>query len=228
MSGIDTDAALWRRLGHEFRDPALAGQALTHRSHSNCHYERMEFLGDSILNFIIAQDLFERFPQLREGNLMRMRARIIRNETLAEVARELHIGAHLRLGSAEMKSGVQRRDSVLADVLEALICAIYLDGGLEAARGCALRWFDSRLREIQPGESTKDPKSRLQEWLQARGRALPVYTLAATHGEEHNQQFEVICAVPSVEQQFAGSGGSRRAAEQDAAQRAVDYLEQTR
>ncbi|MFT3930091.1 MAG: ribonuclease III [Spongiibacteraceae bacterium] len=224
MTGIDNRAVLFRRLGYSFQHVALAEQALTHRSFGSAHNERLEFLGDAIVNFIIAEALFQRFPTTREGELTRMRATLIRTETLAAIAREFELGDYLRLGSGEMKSGGKRRESILADTLEAMIGAIYLDGGIEPCKQCVLRWFESRLQQVVPGEINKDPKTRLQEWLQARGRALPVYTLAATHGEEHNQQFDMVCTLPSVSQTFSGSGSSRRAAEQEAAQQALDFL----
>lgn len=224
MSLNDAKAVLFRRLGYSFQNVALAEQALTHRSHGTSHNERLEFLGDSIVNFVIAEALFQRFPATREGELTRMRATLIRTETLAAIAREFELGEYLRLGSGEMKSGGKRRESILADTLEALIGAIYLDGGIDPCKRCVLAWFESRLQQVVPGEINKDPKTRLQEWLQARGRALPVYMLAATHGEEHNQQFDIVCAVPSVTQTFIGSGASRRAAEQAAAQSALDFI----
>lgn len=218
-------AALYRRLGYSFRQDALAEQALTHRSYGAAHNERLEFLGDSIVNFVIAEALFQRFPHTREGELTRMRATLIREQTLAAIARDLELGDCIRLGSGEMKSGGKRRDSILADTLEALIGAIYLDGGIDACRQRILAWFDLRLQQVIPGELNKDPKTRVQEWLQARGRALPIYELVATHGEEHNQQFEVSCRVPSLpEQPFTGSGMSRRAAEQAAAQSVLLFL----
>ena len=225
---MTTAAALYRRLGYSFQRSALAEQALTHRSFGAAHNERLEFLGDSIVNFVIADALFQRFPNTREGELTRMRATLIREPTLAEIARELQLGDHIRLGAGEMKSGGKRRESILADTLEALIGAIYLDGGIEICEQRLLAWFDARLQQVAPGEINKDPKTRVQEWLQARGRALPVYELAATHGEEHNQQFDVICRIPSVHEQFTGTGMSRRAAEQAAAQCALAFLEQQR
>jgi ribonuclease III len=224
MSFIDAKAVLFRRLGYSFQNTALAEQALTHRSHGTSHNERLEFLGDAIVNFVIAEALFQRFPSTREGELTRMRATLIRTETLAAIAREFELGEYLRLGSGEMKSGGKRRESILADTLEALIGAIYLDGGIKACKQCVHAWFETRLQQVVPGEINKDPKTRLQEWLQARGRALPVYTLAATHGEEHNQQFDIVCNVPSVTQPFTGSGMSRRAAEQAAAQNALLFV----
>lgn len=225
MSLSDSNAALFRRLGYTFQNTALAEQALTHRSYGASHNERLEFLGDSIVNFVTAEALFQRFPTTREGELTRMRATLIRTETLADIARDLQLGDHIRLGSGEMKSGGKRRESTLADTLEALIGAIYLDGGIEICKQRVLAWFETRLAQVVPGEINKDPKTRLQEWLQARGKTLPVYTLAATHGEEHNQHFDVVCNVPSVTPTFAGSGASRRAAEQAAAQSALEFLE---
>jgi ribonuclease III len=217
--------ALLRRLGYSFNDPALVEQALTHRSFGGAHNERLEFLGDSILNFLIAEALFQRFPNTREGELTRMRASLVKGETLAAIAREYQLGDALRLGSGEMKSGGWRRDSILSDALEALIGAIYLDGGLAACRERLLIWFGDRLQQVAPGEINKDAKTRLQELLQARAQALPVYHLQATHGEAHNQQFEMICQIPSIAERFQGKGSSRRVAEQAAAQAALDYLE---
>jgi ribonuclease-3 len=217
--------ALLRRLGHPFQNPVLAEQALTHRSFGGVHNERLEFLGDAILNLLMAEALYQRFPNNREGELTRMRASLVKGETLAAIARELQWGDALRLGSGEMKSGGWRRDSILADALEAMVGAIYLDSGLDACRERVLIWFDERLRQVSPGEVNKDPKTRLQELLQGRAQALPTYQLHATHGEAHNQQFEIHCQVPSIAGRvFQGRGGSRRAAEQAAAQAALDYL----
>ena len=216
--------ALLRRLGYSFNDPTLAEQALTHRSFGGVHNERLEFLGDSILDFLIAEALYRRFPNTREGELTRMRASLVKGETLAAIARDFQLGDALRLGSGEMKSGGWRRDSILADALEALIGAIYLDGGLDACRERLLIWFGDRLQQVAPGEINKDAKTRLQEMLQARGQALPVYHVQATHGEAHNQQFDMICQIPSIDERFPGQGSSRRVAEQMAAQAALDYL----
>lgn len=217
--------ALLRRLGHPFKNPELAEQALTHRSFGGVHNERLEFLGDAIINLLMAEALYQRFPGNREGELTRMRANLVKGETLAAVARELQLGDALRLGSGEMKSGGWRRDSILADALEAILGAIYLDSGLDACRERVLVWFDERLRQASPGEVNKDPKTRLQEQLQSRAQALPTYQLHATHGEAHNQQFEIHCQVPSIGGRvFRGQGSSRRAGEQAAAQAVLDYL----
>lgn len=221
----EAKAALLRRLGHPFKNVALAEQALTHRSFGGEHNERLEFLGDGIINLLMAEALFQRFPDTREGELTRMRASLVKGETLAAVARSLQWGDALRLGSGEMKSGGWRRDSILADSLEAMIAAIYLDSGLDVCRERVLVWFDERLRQISPGDFNKDAKTRLQELLQGRGQALPIYQLQATHGEAHNQQFEMTCQIPSIAGQvFSGQGSSRRNAEQAAAQAALDYL----
>jgi len=219
---------LERRLGHHFKDRDLLLVALTHRSFAGRNNERLEFLGDAILNFIAGEALFDLFPQAREGQLSRLRARLVKGQTLAVLARGFELGDYLRLGSGELKSGGFRRESILADALEALIGAIYLDAGMDVARERVLAWLDSELQGLTLVDTNKDPKTRLQEWLQARSRALPVYTLAATHGEEHNQQFDIVCNIPSVPQAFAGSGASRRAAEQAAAQHALEFLEQQR
>jgi ribonuclease-3 len=225
MSALNAKATLARLLGYQFTDGALAEQALTHRSFGGSHNERFEFLGDAIVNFIVAEALFTHFPTTREGDLTRMRASLIRGQTLAEIARELQLGDFLRLGSGEMKSGGHRGETILADALEALIAAIYLDGGLDVCRERVVAWFGARLQQVTPGETSKDPKTRLQEWLQGRAKALPVYTLIETQGEAHNQHFTIECRIPSVNEQFSGSGSSRRIAEQIAAAAALEFLE---
>lgn len=225
MTVLNAKLLLTRRLGYTFKNFALAEQALTHRSFSNSNNERSEFLGDSILNFIIAEALFQRFPTADEGDLSRMRARLVRGQTLAEIAREFNLGDCLNLGPGELKSGGFRRESILADALEALIGAIYLDGGIEACRACVIAWYGERLDKVVPGEANKDAKTRLQELLQARALALPVYQLVEATGEAHNQQFEVVCEVAALRCSFRGRGGNRRSAEQAAAQAALDHLE---
>ncbi len=216
---------LARRLGYEFRDFNLAEQALTHRSFGSTHNERFEFLGDSLLNFLIAEALFQRFPTVREGDLSRMRAKLVKGETLAEIAREFDLGEWLNLGPGELKSGGHRRESILADALEALIGAIYLDSGIEHCRERVLAWFGPRLHAVSPGEVNKDPKTRLQELLQARQRPLPIYHLVDTLGEAHSQQFAIECELVSLGLRFSGTGNSRRSAEQTAAQAAIDHLQ---
>jgi len=225
MTVLNAKLLLTRRLGYTFKDFSLAEQALTHRSFSNNNNERSEFLGDSILNFVIGEALFQRFPKSNEGDLSRMRARLVKGETLAEIAREFRLGDCLNLGPGELKSGGFRRESILADALEALIGAIYLDGGLDSARSCVLAWYGERLQRVVPGEANKDAKTRLQELLQARGLALPVYQLVEAKGEAHNQHFEVACEIAALKRSFRGDGGNRRSAEQTAAQAALDHLE---
>jgi ribonuclease III len=226
MTVLNAKVLLTRRLGYTFNDFTLAEQALTHRSFGNSHNERLEFLGDSIVNFIVAEALYQRFPDAQEGDLSRMRAQLIKGETLAIIAREFGLGDCLNLGSGELKSGGFRRESILADALEALIGAIYLDGGMDVCRERVLAWYGERLQQIAPGDSNKDAKTRLQELLQRGGKALPVYRLLNTEGEAHDQQFTVVCDVPSLSDRFTGSGANRRSAEQAAAQAALDHLEQ--
>ncbi|MEX2961422.1 ribonuclease III [Microbulbifer sp. TYP-18] len=207
---------LSQRLGHSFARRDLLELALTHRSHGSRNNERLEFLGDSILGFTIGAALFEQFPQGREGQLSRLRAQLVSGETLADLAREMEVGECLRLGDGEMKSGGFRRASILADALEALIGAIYLDAGLERARERVLTWFASRLQSLSP-ENTKDAKTQLQEWLQARKRPLPEYRVVNIAGEEHAQRFIVECRVNGLAEPARGEAGSRRAAEKLAA-----------
>ena len=211
-------------LGHSFVRPDLLSQALTHRSHSSPHNERLEFLGDSVLNCIMAALLFERFPTLREGDLSRQRANLVRQNTLAEIAGSLDLGSRLRLGEGELKSGGSGRPSILADALEAVIGAVFLDAGFEAARLVVVRLYQSLLDQIDPTASGKDAKTELQELLQARKLPLPNYNLVQTRGEAHAQTFEVECAIPALGIRVAGSGSSRRSAEQAAAKAAVSRV----
>lgn len=218
------DQKLALRLGHEFSDPALLGLALTHRSHGSTNNERLEFLGDSLVNFIIAEVLYTKFPEAEEGQLSRLRAHLVRGATLAEIAAENQLGNHLRLGSGEMKSGGWRRESILADALEAVIGAIFLDAGVEACRRCVLAWYAPRLDELSLRRTTKDPKTRLQEHLQARQRGLPVYETVGVEGREHEQVFTVSCVVDTLPTPTYGEGTSRRQAEQRAAAKALELL----
>jgi ribonuclease III len=208
-------------LGHRFARPDLLWQALTHRSHSSPHNERLEFLGDSVLNCVMATLLFERFPSLREGDLSRQRANLVRQDTLAEIAQVLKLGEELRLGEGEIKSGGFRRPSILADGLEAVIGAVFMDSGFDAARQVVARLYQPLLDQIDPKASGKDAKTELQELLQARKLPLPNYTLMLTHGEAHAQTFEVECTIPALAIRVAGVGSSRRSAEQAAAKAAV-------
>jgi ribonuclease-3 len=215
---------LTKRLGYAFRDSTLLARALTHRSRSSRNYERLEFLGDSILSFIIADVLYDRFPQLSEGELTRLRATLVRRETLAMLARELDLGDCLDLGSGELKSGGFDRDSILADGLEAVFGAVYKDGGLEMAREVVLRRYQSILDRIDPGSILKDPKTRLQEFLQRKSLATPVYNVLEVSGEPHQQRFVVECRVPGLAEVVRGEGSSRRYAEQAAASSACELL----
>lgn len=208
-------------LGHRFSCPELLRQALTHRSHSSPHNERLEFLGDSVLNCIVATLLYQRFPDLREGDLSRQRANLVRQDTLAELAQSLKLGEQLQLGEGELKSGGSRRPSILADGLEAVIGAVFMDSGFDAARQVVARLYQPLLDQIDPTVSGKDAKTELQELLQARKLPLPSYALLATHGEAHAQTFEVECVISVMGIRVAGEGSSRRGAEQAAAKAAI-------
>ena len=221
-----TDIHLQRlsnRLGHSFAREDLLLLALTHRSHGSRNNERLEFLGDSILGFTISAALFDKFPDGREGQMSRLRAQLVSGETLAKLAREMDIGPCLQLGEGEMKSGGHRRASILADAVEAIIGAIYLDAGLEAARTRVLAWFENRLQNLAL-DSAKDPKTRLQEWLQARQKPLPEYSVVEVGGEEHAQEFVVECRVAGLHTPVRGSATNRRAAEKAAASAAYARL----
>ena len=223
---IGAMASLAGRLGHDFRDPALLRTALTHRSHSSPHNERLEFLGDSVLSCTIAHMLYERFPQMPEGDLSRLRANLVRKETLHQLALELDLGQYLRLGEGELKSGGHQRPSILADAFEAILGAVYLDGGFAAAQALVSARYEKLLAAIAPGQPIKDPKTLLQEYLQARRKPLPKYELQNARGEAHAQQFEVVCDISALGLRTQGAGPSRRAAEQEAAQRALERLQQ--
>ncbi|KAF1030356.1 MAG: Ribonuclease 3 [Burkholderia plantarii] len=210
------------RLRYEFRNAELLRQALTHRSHSATHNERLEFLGDSVLNCAVAALLFQRFGKLDEGDLSRVRANLVKQQSLYEIAQALNISEGLRLGEGELRSGGFRRPSILADAFEAIIGAVFLDGGFEAAQGVIKRLYIPILDHIDPRTLGKDAKTLLQEYLQGHKIALPTYTVVATHGAAHNQQFEVECTVPKLDVKVSGSGASRRAAEQAAAKKALD------
>jgi ribonuclease III len=211
-------------LGHVFADPLLLQTALTHRSHSTPHNERLEFIGDAVLNCVVALELYRRFPSLPEGDMSRLRANLVRQDTLHQIADSLALGECLRLGEGEMKSGGHRRPSILADAVEALIGAVQLDAGFDAAAALVGRLYADRLDAIVPGQEAKDPKTRLQEYLQARRKPLPRYTLLETSGEAHVQAFRVACEIDAPRLTTEGSGSSRRAAEQMAAAHALEKL----
>src|SRR5690606_23022024 len=186
---------LYSRIDHTFRDPELLRRALRHCSAGRDNNERLEFLGDSILGFLIGEELFRRFPEASEGELSRLRAGLVQRSTLAGIARELGLGDFLILGTGEMKSGGARRESILADTFEAVLCALYLDGGLEACRARVMTWFSARLDALDLDEPLKDAKTRLQEYAQARRQSLPRYELQKVSGKDHAQQFAVLCRV---------------------------------
>ena len=211
-----TDAL--RLPGYDFVDPGLLAQALTHRSAAPLHNERLEFLGDALVNLFVAEALYRRWPRADEGTLTRARAELVRESSLAAIARTLDLGAHLVLGPGEMKSGGHRRDSILADAVEAIVGAIHLDAGFDACRAAVLPWFDAAIEALPPPNKLgKDAKTRLQEWLQARGKPLPVYRLIAESGDEHAKVFRVACALADPAIECEGEATSRRAAEQLAA-----------
>ena len=210
--------ALERRIGHRFASPALLEQALTHRSFGSPHNERLEFLGDGVLGCAIAEELCRRFPQLDEGSLSRLRAALVRQAALAEVARALGLAEFLRVGEGEVASGGVSRASTLADALEAVYGAVFQDGGYEAARRVILRTYGARLEHLDASEPPKDAKTRLQEHLQARHLKLPTYEVVAVRGAAHRQTFDVECRVAELELAAQGTGASRRAAEQEAAE----------
>jgi len=209
---------LQRKLGYSFAQATLLQQALTHRSHSAANNERIEFLGDSVLNCCVAHELYQRFTQLKEGELSRLRANLVRQETLAELSQQIELGTYLRLGEGELKSGGFRRPSILADGLEALLGAVFLDGGFDAAQGVIRGLYAALLDHLDPQSLGKDPKTLLQELLQARKIPLPQYAVVATQGAAHNQQFQVECQIPQLAIRTVGYGSSRRIAEQEAAQ----------
>jgi ribonuclease-3 len=216
--------ALQKQLGYSFSQTGLLAQALTHRSYSVENNERLEFLGDGILNCVVGAMLFERFPELREGQLSRMRANLVNQQPLYEVAQELELGRYLKLGEGEQKSGGPQRPSILADALESLLGAVFLDGGFEAARAVVARLLGSRLDRVDPRSQGKDAKTLLQEWLQSRRHGLPTYELLETSGQAHAQTFRVACRIDVLNLVTEGTGASRKAAEQAAAQAAYAQL----
>lgn len=203
--------------GHTFSDPALLAQALTHRSAGAPHNERLEFLGDALVGAIVGEALYRAWPRADEGALTRARAELVRESALAQLARDFDLGPRIVLGPGEMKTGGHRRDSILSDTLEATVAAIFLDAGFETCRRVVLPWFEPLIAALPVGKVGKDPKTRLQEWLQARQKALPAYTLLDESGEDHAKIFRVACETMDPAARSEGEGGSRRAAEQAAA-----------
>lgn len=212
---------LQARLGHVFADARLLQEALTHRSFGQPNNERFEFLGDSILNCVIAIALFERFGELREGELSRVRASLVRQDALHRIALDLDLGDCLRLGEGELKSGGSRRPSILADAVEALFAAVFLDAGFSAAKAVVDRLYAPLLAEVDPLKPSKDPKTALQEWLQGRRIPVPTYSMVQVIGEAHAQEFEVACEIPKLGVRTLGRGPSRRIAEQQSAELAL-------
>lgn len=210
------------QIGYRFNDPELLRRALTHRSFGAAHNERLEFLGDSVVNCAVALELYQKFPRLAEGELSRLRASLVNQHSLAAIAQRLDLGEQLQLGEGELRSGGARRPSILADAVEAVIGAVFLDGGFTAARTVVLAIFGIELGTIDPSTAGKDPKTLLQEYLQARKIALPQYIVVATRGEAHEQQFQVECLIPELGVRSQGEGSSRRGAEQEAARQAYD------
>jgi ribonuclease-3 len=217
-------ATQYRGLDYQFKEESLLWKALTHSSAGKNNNERLEFLGDALLGFIIAEELYRRFPLADEGQLTRLRASLVKKETLAELARQLELGKYLILGEGERKSGGWHRDSILANTFEALVGAIYLDGGLDACYSQVLQVFASLLEATFPETVEKDPKTQLQEWLQARKHVLPHYEIIAVEGEPHKQIFTVKCECPGIEEPVVAQGNSRRRAEQLAASLAMEIL----
>ena len=212
--------------GHRFANADLLQQALRHRSAGTPHNERLEFLGDALVNLFVAEALYARWPKVDEGALTRARAELVRESSLAQIARDHDLGASLTLGPGEMKSGGHRRDSILADAVEALVAAIYLDSDFETCRAAVLPWFEPAMAALPPPNKVgKDAKTRLQEWLQGRQRPLPVYTLLAEEGDEHARTFRVSCTLVQPALVTEGEGTSRRAAEQAAADAALARIE---
>ena len=224
MRFVSGSSTLCDRLGHDFRDPKLLQRALTHRSYAPEHNERLEFLGDSILGCVIARHLYNSFPHLSEGELSRLRSNLVKEEALVTLAQRLDLGSHLKLGEGERKSGGFRRPSILADAVEALFGAVFLDSGFSVAEKVVLGLYVPYLEKVDVQTLGKDAKTLLQEYLQSRHIPLPVYTVIATQGEAHAQSFQVECAILSLKIAARGEGTSRRNAEQQAAQAAYNEL----
>lgn len=215
---------LQKLIGYTFNNIDLLSHALTHRSADKIHNERLEYLGDSILSFIIAEELFHRFTDVDEGDLSQMRSTLVCGEMLATIGQDFEIGDCLILGPGELKSGGHRRDSIISDAVEAIIGGIYLDSDINTIKKLVLSWYDSRLNEIQPGIKQKDSKTRLQEYLQGRHQSRPVYLIVEVIGDDHEQEFVVQCKLDNDNNQYVGRGVNRRKAEQAAAQIAIDKL----
>ena len=220
-------AQLIQKIGYPFQQHDQLQLALTHRSYNgNQNNERLEFLGDSILNFIMGEALFQLFPHAREGQLSRLRATLVKGTTLTQIAKQLELGPHLLLGQGELKSGGSRRDSILADAVEAIIGAVYLEAGLDPCRSMVLSWFQPRLQKLNLDQTVKDNKTRLQEWLQSQKLPLPQYRILDVKGKSHSQYFTVECLVEDRSWVTQGEGQSRRQAEQVAAGHILDIIDE--
>ena len=222
---MSLDKLIKSGIGYQFNNPALLLQALTHRSFSGNNNERLEFLGDSVLNFIIAHQLYLRFPKLPEGDLSRLRAQLVKESSLAEIAFDLNLGDQLKLGEGELKSAGWRRPSILADALEAIVGAVYSDGGFLNAEQLVLKLYAEKLENIDPKIIDKDAKSQLQEYLQGKKIELPEYSVLAIDGEAHAQTFKMQCVIAKLNISSIGEGSSRRIAEQQAAQSALERIQ---
>jgi ribonuclease-3 len=218
---------LLQKLNYIFKQPKLLKVALTHRSKGGDHNERLEFLGDAVVNFVIAEILYLQFPHATEGELSRWRASLVNRDALAELAKEFELGQYLLLGTGEMRSGGNERQSILSCAMEAIIGAVYLDGGFEAARTKIREWYEPLLQSLSSAASHKDPKTLLQELVQSHRLALPMYKVEDIEGEAHQQRFTVSCSVEGIEEKSFGKGTSRRRAEQDAAQAMLQRLSQS-
>ena len=226
MGENDPSSLLSKHLNYVFRDEELLLAAVTHRSAGKNNNERLEYLGDAVLGFIIAETLYQKFPDVSEGELTRLRAFLVRKETLAKLARKLELGQFLKLGIGERKSGGWRRASILANAMEAIIGAIYLDSGYEDCRNFILNTYSEQLQDLSPEQLSKDPKTKLQEFLQAKRQELPDYQVITEEGEAHARTFTVECKVPNLETPVVASGASKRNAEQAAAKKALELLQQ--
>ena len=212
------------QLEYTFKNGALLAEALTHRSAASVNNERLEFLGDGILNFIIAARLFEQYPDIDEGDLSRLRASLVNKDSLADIAKILELGQYIKLGSGELKSGGRRRDSILADAVEAILGAVYIDSGFDTCRALILRLYTEKLQNIPDAQELKDPKTRLQELLQSRRYQLPAYTVLEVTGKAHNQVFKIECSIEDLSCVTTAQGKSRRKAEQAAAKLAIEEV----
>jgi ribonuclease-3 len=220
----ERQASLSRIIHYTFNDPSFMIMALTHRSFSAQHNERLEFLGDSVLSLLIASELYKRFPRIDEGDLSRLRAQLVKESSLSTIATSMGLGDFIRLGEGELKSAGWRRPSILADTFESMIGAIYLDGGIEPTHQFVLRFFETQLNEIDPKLIQKDPKTLLQELLQSKKSDLPIYTVVSIEGEAHSQTFTIECHIKKSNIKTQGVGNSRRIAEQEAASRAYQLM----